>query len=135
MRSHHAHIRLLVAAAAILLATAIGPAAAANPAAAESAAPPSFVPGVTDSTTGVLRELRLEGDVDASPFVAGVTDSTTGVLRALERQGHRPEAAPADYGDAGAGAALAAAAGAGLLATLVAASLFLTVERRRRLAL
>jgi hypothetical protein len=97
-----------------------------------------FIPGVTDSTTGVVRELERKG-YSVEDFLPGVTDSSTGVTRDLERRGLEPQTIPSSasasaadsgfhYEDAaiGMGAVLAAAILMAACAALVAG------ERRRR---
>jgi hypothetical protein len=71
------HPRLARAAAAVAVASTL-----ALPHTAAAAT--GFLPGVTDSSTGVLRTLERQRD---ARFVPGVTDSTTGVLRERERRG------------------------------------------------
>lgn len=126
MRSRHIHIRFLIATVAIVLAVLVGPMTA-------GAAHDPFIPGVTDSTSGVLAQL------DDERFIPGVTDSTTGVLRELERKGLEPRdvASPTNAGDSGFGHDTAIAVGAALAATVVAfASLaLLAAARRRRVAI
>jgi hypothetical protein len=124
MRSQLVHVKFLIATVAVVLAALVGPMTA--------GAGGEFVPGVTDSTTGVLAEL------DDDRFIPGVTDSTTGVLRELERKGLEPQGVgPTQAGDSGfdydaavavGGAFAAMAAGLALLALLAAA-------RRRRVAI
>jgi hypothetical protein len=117
------HIRLVAAAAAIVLgASAPGAATAANEAADGDSASPAIV----------LAELG-RGD---QQFIPGVTDSGTGVLRELERtRGERPTPVASGSGFDLAGDDGVLALGAGLLAVGVAASLALgAAERRRRLA-
>ena len=91
------------------------------PSAATAAEP--FVPAVTDSSTGVLRELERR---DAR-FIPGVTDSTTGVLRYLDRRGlelrggdPRTDAAGSGLGYDDAAIAVAAAGVIASLAVIVA---------------
>ena len=111
------HFTSLLAAAAIAL-SAVGPAAGAN----------EFIPGVTDSSTGVLRDLERRSH---DRFIPGVTDSGTGVLRELERR----NAPTPTAGDSGLGAAPAAiAAGAALAAAAVAGALILVGARSRNVA-
>jgi hypothetical protein len=114
-------LTFLLAAAAIALATAIGPATAAGA--------NEFIPGVTDSSTGVLRELERRSH---DRFVPGVTDSGTGVLRELERRRlERQEAPTGTAADSGFGIGPAAiAAGAALAAAAVAGSLVLVPGAR-----
>ena len=122
MRTQHQQLRFLLAIVAVVLAALVGPMAA-------GAANDEFIPGVTDSTTGVLRELE-------DRYIPGVTDSTTGVLRELERNRfeHGGGAGHSSVGDSGfeadvaVGAALAALVAFGALALLAAA-------RRRRVAI
>jgi hypothetical protein len=116
------HIRLVAAAAAIVLgASAPGAATAANEAADGDSASPAIV----------LAELG-RGD---QQFIPGVTDSGTGVLRELERsRGERPAPVTSGSGFDLAGDDGAVALGA-LVAAAVAASLALGAgARRRRLA-
>jgi hypothetical protein len=125
MISNRLQIRLLVAAAAILLAVVIAPATALG-------AGDAYVPGVTDSTTGVLADLERSGR-GGDRYVPGVTDSATGVLRELERKGLEPRvAAPADPGSGFGVDDAAAVAGAGLAASVLAGGLALAAGARRR---
>jgi hypothetical protein len=113
------HLTLLLAAAAIALG-AIGPAAGAN----------EFIGGVTDSTTGVLRELERRND---ARFVPGVTDSGTGVLREREQRQLEREAPVAMAGDSGFGASPAAIAlGAALAVAAAAGAIVLAGSARGR---
>ena len=113
------HLTLLLAAAAIAL-SAVGPAAGAN----------EFIAGVTDSSSGVLRELDRRND---ARFIPGVTDSGTGVLRELERRQLGREAPTAMAGDSGFGASPAAiATGAALAVAAAAAALVLAGSARGR---
>jgi hypothetical protein len=125
MRSQHIHLRFLIATVAIVLAALGGPMTA--------GAADEFIPGVTDSTTGVLAQL------DDDRFIPGVTDSTTGVLRGLERKGLEPRdvVSPTNAGDSGFGYDTAVAVGAALAAAVAAfASLALfAAARRRRVAI
>jgi hypothetical protein len=119
MRSH-VSIKQFLATVAVLVLTLVGPISA--------GASDEFIPGVTDSSTGVLAELE-------NRYIPGVTDSTTGVLRELERRSaERPRAvAPAtNGGDSGFPSDATAALGAALAATAAVAVLALLVSARRR---
>jgi hypothetical protein len=119
MPSQHTRIRYLIATVAVLLAALVGSTTA--------GAADEFIPGVTDSTTGVMADLR-----DA-PFVPGVTDSTTGVLRELERKGFEPrEISLVDAGESDVGYDAAVGLGAALAALGAVASLILLAATRRR---
>ena len=125
MHSHRLHIRFLIAVAAILAAAAIGSGAA--------GAADGYIPGVTDSSTGVLAELER-----SDRFIAGATDSSTGVLRELERKGLEPRAiaSPTNAGDSGLGDDATVALGAALAAMVASAFVaLLTAARRRRVAI
>ena len=124
MRSQHMHMRFLIATVAIVLAALVGPMTA--------GAADEFIPGVTDSSTGVLAQLA------DGRFIPGVTDSTTGVLRELERRSLEPRdvGSPTTAGDSGFGYDGAVAVGAALAAVVAFGSLALvTVARRRRVAI
>ena len=140
MRSQQMKIRwMLATATAALLTAAIAPMAAAGPIAgsqaqADPVAGEGFIPGVTDSGTGVLRELEQRRR-DREPFIPGVTDSTTGVLRELERRSiERERLAAATDAASGFGwdeseVGLATALGTALVA---AAALGLVIRGRQR---
>ena len=143
MHPTYASTRLIAAVAAVVLALAPGAAIAANDSAAGDSASPAivlagleraeqpFIPGVTDSGTGVLRELERQSQ---DRFIPGVTDSGTGVLRELERrtlEGREAPTASADDSGFGAGPA-AVAAGAALAAAAVAGALALAAAARDR---
>lgn len=121
MRTQHQQLRFLLATVAVVLAALVGPMAA-------GAANDEFIPGVTDSTTGVLRELE-------DRFIPGVTDSTTGVLRELERNRleHGGGSGHSSVGDSGFEADVAA--GAAVIALVASAGLaLLAAARRQRVA-
>ena len=105
MHSLRMHTRRLTVAAALLLA-ALAPAGA-------GAAP--YIPGVTDSSSGVLAELDRRQSAEER-YIPGVTDSSTGVLRQFEQDraqvstGAGDSALPAREALVAASAALAAAA-------------------------
>lgn len=119
MHLSHPTTRLATAAAAVLAALAPAVATGANESASGDSAPPAIVLA------------GLGGD--ATAYVPGVTDSGTGVLRERERRGIEPTAASTAgsgfdlVGDDGA----VALAGA-LAAAAVAASLALGAGARRR---
>jgi hypothetical protein len=120
MHPTHASTRLVAAAAAVVLALAPGAATAANDSAAGDSASPAivlagteraeqkFIPGVTDSGTGVLRERERRLGIQTPTLVA--SDSRFDLV--------------GDDGALALGGALAAAA--------VAASLALGAGARRR---
>ena len=123
MHLSNPHIRLVAAAAAVVLgASAPGAATAANDPADGDSASPAIV---------------LAGLGQADRFIPGVTDSGTGVLRERERRGiERPAADASGSGFDLVGDAGAVVAGAALAAAAVAASLALGAgARRRRIAL
>ena len=123
MHLSNPHMRLVATAAAVALGvSAPGAATAANDSADGDAASPAIV----------LVELG-RGDQE---FIPGVTDSGTGVLRELERRrGEQPSHVASDSGFDLAGDDAVLALGAALVAAGVAASLALgAAERRRRLA-
>jgi len=122
MRTQNQQLKLLLATVAVVLAALVGPMAA-------SAAKDPFIPGVTDSGTGVLRE--LEGR-----YIPGVTDSGTGVLRELEN--NRRERELLEHGgghsslaDSGFEADTAAGVALGALVAFAALALLATARRRR----
>jgi hypothetical protein len=123
MRSQHLQLKFLIATVAVLLAMLVG--------AMSAGAADDFIPGVTDSTTGVMAELDKR-------YIPGVTDSTTGVLRELERrreEGHHV-ASDTSTGQSGFGDDAAVALGAALAALLTFALLaLLAAARRRRVAI
>jgi len=122
MHLSNPHIRLVAAAATVVLAvSAPGAATAANDSADGDSASPAIV----------LAELG-RGD---QQFIPGVTDSGTGVLR--ERRGiERPAADASGSGFDLAGVDAAVVAGAALAAAAVVASFALVAGgRRRRIAL
>lgn len=113
-------LRLLAAGAALVAVIAPGANAAER-----------YIPGITDSSTGVLRELERRHDA-RSPYIPGVTDSSTGVLRELERRSLEPgRSRPAADADSGVAAGEAGVAIAAALAA--AAALALGMRRRRGL--
>jgi hypothetical protein len=120
MRTQHQQLKFLLATVAVVLAALVGPMTA-------GAANDEFIPGVTDSTTGVLRELEER-------FIPGVTDSTTGVLRELERNRleHGRGVAHPSAGDSGFEADTTVAVGAALAALVAFAGLALRAAARRR---
>lgn len=123
MHLSNPQIRLVAGAAAIVLAaSAPGAATAANDSADGDSASPAIV----------LAELGR----GAQQFIPGVTDSGTGVLRERERRlGERPTPVASGSGFDVPGNDGAVALGAALAAAAVAASLALgAAERRRRLA-
>jgi hypothetical protein len=123
MRFLQFHIRLVLATAGIALAAAVGPTTA--------GAAGDFIAGVTDSSTGVLRELERTRH-DADRFIPGVTDSTTGVLREIEqRREARGETSATSAGGSGVDLEKGVLAGA-VAAILAAASLGLVVAGRMR---
>jgi hypothetical protein len=123
MKSHHAH-RFSIAIMAVLLVALIGSTTA--------RAADEFIPGVTDSTTGVMAELGEPA------YIPGVTDSSTGVLRELERKGLEPRAVSlTNAGESGFGDDTAVAVGAALAAVFaaVASAALFAAARRRRVAI
>jgi hypothetical protein len=122
MHLSNAHISLVAGVAAVVLgASAPGAATAANDSADGDSASPAIV----------LAELG-RGE---QRFIPGVTDSGTGVLREREhRLGERPAPVASDSGFDLAGDAGAVVAGAALAAAVVA-SLAIAGGRRRRIAL
>lgn len=122
MHSQHRHLTLLITTVAVLLATLVGPTTA--------GAADEFIPGVTDSTTGVLAELDKR-------YIPGVTDSTTGVLRELERRRDERQhvASATSTGESGLGDDAAVAVGAALAAMIAFAVVaLLAAARRQRVA-
>jgi hypothetical protein len=121
MHLFNPHIRLAAAAAALV--AAFAPAAA--PAANDSADGDSALPAI------VLPGLGEDGRADR--FIPGVTDSGTGVLRERERRGiQTPALVASDSGfDLAGGDGAVVLAGA-LAAAAVAASLALGAGARRR---
>ena len=119
MHSQHRHLKFLIATVAVLLAMLVG--------AMSAGAADDFIPGVTDSTTGVMAELDKR-------YIPGVTDSTTGVLRELERNRlqHGRGVAHPSAGDSGFEADTTVAVGAALAATVAFAGLALRAAARRR---
>ena len=125
MRNQHQQLRFLLATVAVVLAALVSPLAA-------GAANDEFIPGVTDSTTGVLRELE-------DRFIPGVTDSTTGVLRELENNRRERELLEHGAGHSsvgGSGFEADVAVGAALIALVAFAGLaLLAAARRSRVAI
>ena len=120
----HVNSKTLLATMAVLVVALVGPMTA--------GASNRYIPGVTDSTTGILAERN-------DRYIPGVTDSTTGVLRDLERRDaeRHDVVVPARKADdsgfrydatVAAGAALAAMVALAVLALLAGA-------RRRRVAI
>ncbi len=121
MHPSHPHIRLVTAATALVLAFSPGAAAAANDSADGDSASPAIV----------LAELGHGGQADR--FIPGVTDSGTGVLRERERRGiETPALVASDPGFDLVGDDGAVALGGALAAAAVAASLALGAGGRRR---
>jgi hypothetical protein len=114
----HASTRLVAATAAILLALAPGAATAANDYAAGDSASPAIV---------------LAGLERSEPqFIPGVTDSGTGVLRERERRGIQTPSIASDSGFDLVGDDGAIALGGAIAAAAIAASLALGAGTRRR---
>jgi hypothetical protein len=121
MQLSHPKIRLVTATTAVLAALAPGPAPAANDAGSGDSASPAIV----------LADLGRDGRADR--FIPGVTDSGTGVLRERERRGI--ETSPLVASDSGfdlVGDDGAVALGGALAVAAVAASLALASGGRRR---
>jgi hypothetical protein len=96
---------------------------------ATAGAAETYIPGVTDSSTGVLAELEKRRAAEER-YLPGITDSSTGVLRELERRALE-RGGTADAGDAGlpGEATIVAAA---IAAAVAAAGLGLAAAGRRR---
>ena len=119
MHLSNPHIRLATAAAAVVAAFAPAAASAANESASGDSASPAIV------LAGLGR--------DAKAYIPGVTDSGTGVLRERERRGVEltaPDPSGSGFDVVGDDGAVALAGG--LAAAAVAASLALGAGARRR---
>ena len=122
MRTQHTQFRLLLATVAVVLAALVSPLGA-------GAANDEFIPGVTDSTTGLLRERQER-------FIPGVTDSTTGVLRGLENNLREREllehgTGRSNVGDSGFEVDVAVGAALVTLVALAGVALVAAAKRRR----
>ena len=126
MRTQHTQFRLLLATVAVVLAALVSPLGA-------GATNDEFIPGVTDSTTGILRERQ-------DRFIPGVTDSTTGVLRELESNRREREllehgAGRSQVGDSAFEADVAVGAALVTLVVAFAGVALVAAAERRRVAI
>ena len=130
MRSQQFHTRWLIAAAAtVVLAVVVVPAAAAKPTAAATIAPDGWAMEYAGPDATITPYVTND-------FIPGVTDSTTGVMRELERRGLEPQAIPSspsvdDSGFHWDDAALGMGEGLGAAALMTACAALLAGERRR----